>query len=296
MMQEAIDKYIRRCKLRNLADSTIKGYELELTIFSNFYKGKVEDITQNDIDDYVLHLKDSKYAITTINTRLRTLRIFLRWCKADVKITLLKNNEVDITPFMKEDLKELYEACLYHESFYTYRDYVIMRTLEETGMRIGECLNLKLNHVDLDRLQIKVIDTKNGKNRVTYITPFLRKELSKYMNLRQEVLNKKGLAATSLFISQQSNPLAISTFQDRMSKYAKFAGITHVRASPHTFRHTFARNFLINGGDMFTLQEILGHSTLDMVRRYVRLFDTDKQKIYNKVMSKYSRSKKKLAR
>jgi integrase/recombinase XerD len=65
--------------------------------------------------------------------------------------------------------------------------------------------------------------------------------------------------------------------QQMISKYGKLAKMTKVRVSPHTFRHTFAKMWILNGGDAFSLQKILGHTTMDMVRNYVNLASSDVQ-------------------
>ncbi|MBW4084993.1 site-specific integrase [Paenibacillus sp. S150] len=73
--------------------------------------------------------------------------------------------------------------------------------------------------------------------------------------------------------------------QENIQEYGRTAGIAGARVSPHTFRHTMAKFCIINGGDIFTLQKILGHSTLDMVNYYVELFSTDIQDRYLRILS-----------
>lgn len=78
-----------------------------------------------------------------------------------------------------------------------------------------------------------------------------------------------------LFITQDDMKMSRKNVQDRIRKYGRMAGITNVRNSPHTFRHTFAKMAVQNGANIFELQKILGHKTLDMVRVYVNLFSRD---------------------
>ena len=72
------------------------------------------------------------------------------------------------------------------------------------------------------------------------------------------------------------------TFQVRLREYGQAAGITGIRVSPHTLRHTFAKKWILNGGDVFSLQKILRHSSMDMVRRYVNLFSNEVQKQHDR--------------
>ena len=83
---------------------------------------------------------------------------------------------------------------------------------------------------------------------------------------------------TSLFLSDRGLPLTKSGIQQIIRRYGKKAGISGVRCSPHTFRHSFAKNYLLNGGDIFSLQKILGHSSLASVRVYLNLFAADVKK------------------
>jgi integrase/recombinase XerD len=171
-----------------------------------------------------------------------------------------------------------------------------MKVLEETGLRISECLKIRINDLNLKEGTIFIPETKNRKNRVVYFTPGLSKEIKLYMELRQQFLFTKKLAATSLFCNNNGGELNISTIQDAITLYGKIAGLDYIRVSPHTFRHTFAKNFLLNGGDIFTLKDILGHSSLDMVYRYARLWDQERHQKYTTVMEKYTRSKKRIAK
>ena len=79
----------------------------------------------------------------------------------------------------------------------------------------------------------------------------------------------------SLFITQDDGKMSRKAVQDRIAKYGRMAGITNVRCSPHTFRHTFAKMSVRNGANLFDLQKILGHQSLEMVRVYVNLFSSE---------------------
>lgn len=308
--QEAIDRFIRKKKIERIAPKSLENYQYNLSTFKSFYDDDMDKLTEDDVDDYILYLQEETLlTLSTINNKIRDLRAFLNFCykkeiiKKPIEIRLLRTSDPDIIPFEDYQLKKLYEACLELDSpmYYTgkeichYRDYIIMRLLEETGMRISEALNLNINNdVDLKRNAIHLRHTKNGKSRVTYITAALSKEIKIYLEARQSFLREKNLAATSFFISVTGARLAKRTIQARIAKYGELAGITNVRCSPHTFRHTFAKNYLMNGGDVFTLKDILGHSTLEMTYRYARLFGSVQQSQYIKVMEKYSKTKQAL--
>jgi integrase/recombinase XerD len=81
-----------------------------------------------------------------------------------------------------------------------------------------------------------------------------------------------------LLLNDKGLPFTENGVQQMLRRYGKKAGITGIRCSPHSFRHTFAKNYLMNGGDIFSLQKILGHSSLASVRIYLNLFATDVKK------------------
>ena len=97
----------------------------------------------------------------------------------------------------------------------------------------------------------------------------MKKELRKYLQVRGK------LEHDYLFVNIDNNPIATRAVQERIKKYGRMAGISNVRCSPHIFRHTFAKMSVQNGTDLFSLQSVLGHTTLDMVRHYVNLFSKD---------------------
>jgi len=100
--------------------------------------------------------------------------------------------------------------------------------------------------------------------------------------LRHFICERGDVKTDVLFVTVNHTKLHSRTFQENLSDYGKSAGLRSVRVSPHTFRHTMAKFYILNGGDAFTLQQILGHSTLDMVRHYVQLFRSEVQQQHRK--------------
>jgi integrase/recombinase XerD len=296
-LNTVIETFYRKCRIKGLVPATIKGYEYSLTTFQNFYPGSLDDLIQDDIDRYAEHLLATYPNLTTVNNKLRDLRVFLRWANKTFEIRLIRKDDPEITPLESVQLKEIYSVCLGNgKSYPHYRDYILMRLLEETGMRISEVLRLQSRDIDLKHLTIQVRKAKSKRPRVTYFTQGLCSELETFLKLRQEFLSGKQLAATSLFVNNMGQEISYRTISQNITDYGNIAGITGVRVSPHTFRHTFAKNYLMNGGDIFTLKDILGHSTLDMVYRYARLFDSQRADQYQRVMESYTRSKKRMCK
>ena len=159
-----------------------------------------------------------------------------------------------------------------------YRDYAIIIALYGTGLRSAELTGLKLEDVDLVGGQIRVMG-KGGKQRSVYMSATVFKVLFKYRhNWRPKV------KSDYFFVQENGQPLSRYYLAHRLQAYGMKAKISGVRCSPHTLRHSFAVEYLRCGGDVFTLQRILGHSTLDMTRHYAEVADSDveeSQKAYS---------------
>jgi len=102
-----------------------------------------------------------------------------------------------------------------------------------------------------------------------------KETLKKYLRVRGDIPGN-----LYLFISSEDQPMRRRNVQERLIVYGSKARLEGVRVSPHTFRHTFAKMYILRGGDPFSLQSLLGHSTLDMVRHYVNLWGSDLQKMH----------------
>jgi site-specific recombinase XerD len=170
-----------------------------------------------------------------------------------------------IVPFTETEIHKILRSCRCR------RDRAIVMVLLDTGMRAAE-----LTHLEIDDWVDQSLRIRCGKGKKSRIVP-VSDPTDKAIH-RQLLKRKVGLAGIAgggaLFASNISgNPLrytALSSLMDRLEKYASVDGVRC-----HRFRHTFAINFLRNGGDIFTLKRILGHSTLMMVQRYLDIAQSD---------------------
>jgi integrase/recombinase XerD len=161
------------------------------------------------------------------------------------------------------------------EQFVGLRDCCFLLLLLDTGVRLSEGLGLKVGDVDLDEMSIKVMG-KGNKERRLGLSPRLMAELKPYLRKRQMAVVAIGLPESRwVFPNDKGGRLSSKAMQQRLKRYGDAAGIRGVRVSPHTLRHTYALNFVRSGGDPFTLQKVLGHSSLDTTRRYCELADAD---------------------
>jgi site-specific recombinase XerD len=146
----------------------------------------------------------------------------------------------------------------------TLRDQVIILFLLDTGVRASELCKLRVSDIGKDGVYVR---GKGSKDRIVPMSDTVRAALQEYLGA------KKRKAGDRVFQTIQGNPMTPSSLRGVIKRMARRAGVP--KAHPHRFRHTFAINFLRNGGDVFSLQRILGHETLDMVKRYLAIAKSD---------------------
>jgi site-specific recombinase XerD len=148
------------------------------------------------------------------------------------------------------------------------RDEAIIRLLVDTGMRAGELCGLTMGDMDLANQRAKLMG-KGAKERLVRIGRRTGKALWRYLVTRAEATPDEAL-----FIGRDGRPLTTRGLRALVVRLGRRAGLT-LQATVHRFRHTFAIVFLQNGGDAYSLQAMLGHSSLDMVKRYLALSQAD---------------------
>ena len=151
-----------------------------------------------------------------------------------------------------------------------FRDYTIFLTLLDSGMRVSELCSLTINDIDLDNGYFRLMG-KGQKERFVPMGYKLTKVLLKYGSSYRY----RDTGSSYFFITKDGNPLNRNRVAKLLRDYVCKAGITGKRVHPHVFRATKAVLFLRHGGDPFSLQKCLGHTTLSMTRRYSAIVDTD---------------------
>jgi len=250
-------------------------------------------ISQHEIRAFILYLQqkqcfsnhrfnrpqDKGLSGHTINCYLRSLRIFFSWLVSE---GLIESNPFDrvkiprppskvIPTFTDSQIQELLKTMDIGipEGF---RDYTIILTLLDTAVRVSELCHLKLDNVWLEDGVLKVMG-KGNKERLIPIGKQVQRLLWRYINRHRP--EPAGPNCNFLFLTRDGRPLTKDRVEKVIAYYGRKAGISGVRCSPHTFRHTAAIKFLRNGGDVFSLQKMLGHASLEMTRRYCELANID---------------------
>ncbi|MCP4666590.1 MAG: tyrosine-type recombinase/integrase [Deltaproteobacteria bacterium] len=250
-------------------------------------------IARDHIRAYILHLnqrrcfqdhplipsQDRGLSPVTINGYLRGLRIFFSWLVAEEVIAHHPFDQVKlprlpryiIPTFNESQLRSLLGAI--DPSLSTgYRDHAIIIVLLDTGLRVSELTGLKVEDVYHEDGMLRVWG-KGSKERLVPVGKQAGRYLWRYItHHRAEPFTP---LVSQVFLTKEGRPMQRRRVQSMMTRYGQKAGLVGVRCSPHTLRHTAAVTFLRHGGNLFALQRILGHSQLDMTRRYCELADMD---------------------
>lgn len=260
---EALTEFLLDLKIENKSKRTIGFYRERLQPFVNFIGAdtKLQQITIQNVKAY-FSSQNIEY-IYAYHAKYRALRAFLNWS--------VRQNYLSKTPlsfkapklpykimpiFSDEDIQTMVKIC-------NVRDKAIIMTLYYTGIRLSELLGMKLGDIEIEARHLTVLG-KGKKKRTLQITPKTLKAIWQYLKTRGNP------QYDSIWLSEEGMPLTESGLKQIVRRVATRAGITGKKLGPHTFRHTFANNFLDAGGDPLDLKYLLGHASLRMVENYVR--------------------------
>ncbi|MFQ5924497.1 MAG: tyrosine-type recombinase/integrase [Dehalococcoidia bacterium] len=253
----------------------------------------VSEIGPGEIRAFILHLQRKRcfshhpfakcqergLSRHTVNCYLRSIRAFWSWLISEgiveqtpfVRVKVPKAPRKVIPTFSDSQIRALLDA-IDNATPEGFRDYVIILALLDTALRVTELTGLRLDNLWLEEGVLKVMG-KGGRERLVPIGKGVQRLLWRYIYIfRPELANPNR---DFVFLTADGRPITRNRIQKRMALYGERAGLKGVRCSPHTLRHTAAVSFLRNGGDVFSLQRLLGHSTLQMTRHYCELADVD---------------------
>jgi site-specific recombinase XerD len=215
----------------------------------------------------------------TINCYLRSVRSFWSWLASEGLVSSHPFDKLKIPKAPRKVIPTFVEAQIGQllgtidiSTPEGYRDQAIILTLLDTALRVSELAGITLDDLRLEEGTVKVLG-KGNKERLVPIGKKVQRALWHYISrYRPEPEQPK---CKLLFLTREGTPLNKDRIQKMMAQRGRKAGIKGVRCSPHTLRHTAAISFLRNGGDVFSLQRLLGHSSLEMTRRYCEVADVD---------------------
>ena len=271
---------------KNLSQNTILSYKYDLIDFNKFCNiSKISIINANeeDFESYLGYLFKLRIKSSSANRKLSAIKSFIKFCKSNSNILAVKSLKKprSLPIFLNTDeIHILLQTASKNNEPNGIRFYAILAMLYDTGMRVTECLSLKLQDIN-ESLEI-IVKGKGGKERLVFLTEQSKLALEKYMLIRNHFLKQSkqsnNLNNDYLFCSRSLNVnnkihkhYTRENFFQSIKKLANICKIDERKVSPHKIRHSFATHLYNAGVGISTLQEALGHSDISTTQIYTHL-------------------------
>jgi len=285
-----ISLYERGNRAEGKSEKTIRWYNDILILLCRYFRehrlgDDISNFNINTARDYILYLRNKpkyeghpftpKQNITLSPEKLkchtRALKAFSTWLylegyTTENRLKILKLPKAPrkvFEPLTPEEINRI-AGSIDKSTSTGYRNYTIFMMALDNGLRASEIASIRLPQINFQAGYIKVTG-KGSKERIVPIGRFVRKMIWQYINTLRP--KRADLECDNLFLSRDGKPISVNTIKLVFSRLAKASGVKRLHA--HLCRHTFAINYLLNGGDIFSLREILGHNTLEMVNHYL---------------------------
>jgi site-specific recombinase XerD len=271
-LEDAFERFLRMLKGRNLSNNTLIAYRADIAQFISWVEStdvsitRADQVTRNTITDYLAHLAGLGFTGVTRARKLAAIRELFRYLVAEEILAVSPTVSIGIPK--KERKQRVY---LRPDEFIKMlsaaggnpRDFAILQLFLQTGIRVSELVNLRLDDVDLAGRTVRITG-KGNKQRELVLEKKATQALTSYVQSRPEA------GDDHLFLSYQGTGLSITAVKKLVVKYRNLAGISK-RISAHSLRHTFATYKAEKGVSAFQLQEWLGHSSITTSAVYVHL-------------------------
>lgn len=271
-LEDQLNLFLLSCKVNSLSPRSVEDYSQKIGVFVAFCRTqevyKPEEVTPTHIRLFLLGMQQRCKPIS-VHGYYGCVCRFFNWLLEEgtlkespmARMHPPKFPKVLIKPFKPEDIGRLLFLCDHGgPCFLGLRNRAIILAFVDTGLRLSELAGIQIADLDVDVGLIKVMG-KGAKERIVRISNRTLKAILRYWNQRNDDL-------PCLWVTEERKPLQARGIQQMIERLGKRAGVTGVRCSSHTFRHSFAIMALQNGIGEFNLQWLLGHSTLTQTRRY----------------------------
>ena len=311
-----IDDFINYCDYKGLSKKTYGSYEQSLRLLVIYLKEKfnitkTEQVKEKHLKDYIENLKErgkytvvynekskkinnpqnrgdfgKKVSLATINNYIRNMRVYFNYMYENrlIKTNPVSNIKTIKTPrkvkdYLEDEMFAKLLKCFDLSKFHEYRDYVITQLIFDTGMRVGECLMIR-DETDINfnerTIFLSADITKGKKDRYVFFSVQMGTELRRWLQYRDRYKDSEFC-----FCTTRGSRLEIRSFESNFTVYGERIGKKDIH--PHMLRNNFAKRFLMNGGDIYTLSQILGHSSVQVTEQcYLDLKTEDLRKNYQR--------------
>lgn len=281
-VESAYELFIRKCRIKNLSQATITSYNNKVIPFVEFCNsGEISAVTVDTVDAFTDMLKkEHNVNDVSVVSYLRSVRAFLYYCMecnymTSFKIHLPKCNKEIKEIYTDEQLEKLLKkpdtnTC----SFTEYKTWVFENYLIATGNRLSTALNVQIRDLNFEDGIITLRKTKNRKQQIIPLSASLADVLQECLVVRG------GQPEDYLFCNNYGEQASNRTWQTLVYRYnvKRDVNVTSI----HAFRHSFARLWILNHGDIMRLKTILGHSNIAVTNEYLQMFGQDLQMDFEK--------------
>lgn len=278
--RETFEDFVISKRAIGVEDVTVRNYYDRLKMISIYLDidRPLKEITKRDIEKVISQLRDRGIKHNTLATYVRFLQTFYNWCSMEnlvyLKIPNIKERDTVKEVYTDEELRILLKRPDKGCDFGEYRSWVLINFLMNSGCRAATARNIQNRDVDLAAKRVIFRHNKNKKIQTIPICSSMCQILSEYMKIR------KGADEDYLFCNVYGEQLTEDAMRHAITRYNRGRGIS--KTSIHLFRNTFAKMYLLEcHGNAFTLQALMGHSTLKMTKHYCQIFNADIAKDYD---------------
>lgn len=274
---------------KSFSKNTIDTYLSNLSKFINYcleVEIDIFNIEYLEILNYLSYLKkNNNYSAKTINTVISSLKNYYNFLKLEGYIEynptlLIKSPKIEkkLPIFLTEDEIDKIFYSINTSNNIGKRNYLLLKLLYDTGVRVSELINIKINNIDFVNRSIKIFG-KGDKERLVYFTEDSLILIDDYIkNIYNNTENKKNY----LFFNKKGNPITRNEVYNIVVSCCLNAGISK-KVSPHIIRHSFATHMIINDADIMSVKTILGHSNISTTQIYTHLNKKDLKKKYDEL-------------
>lgn len=282
-IEEGISAFMLSRKAQGATRKTIQYYNWSLQLFEDFLISKkileLEGISPALLREYLVEAQQ-RVKLTSVRTYYRAVKAFFNFLTGEQYLSANPTTSVKMPKaeqkiprtFNSKEVKTLLNA-FDKTDFLGLRNFSIMATFFSTGLRRQELLELKVQDINFTVDLIRVRDGKGHKERLVPLGRSLRKILLAYLRQREDFLQHRS--NEYLWINSRGDNLRANGLHSVFEKLKGELNLGKERISSHSWRHTFAKNYLLNGGDIFSLQKVLGHSDLATTRLYLNLNESE---------------------
>ena len=280
-IEDEFSDFLISKKALGVTAATLSTYKNHFSAISHHLdvRKKMSSFSKSDLEKMICSLQDSGISKNSIKSYSVSMKAFISWCNAEnissINFKVCKGEETIKEPYNDEELTALLKKPNLNScEFAEYRSYVVINFLVNCGCRAGTLRNIQNRDVHLENGIVVARHTKNKKPLVIPLCSEIAAILKEYMQVR------KGEPTDYLFCNESGTQISERGLASSIKRYNARRGVE--KSSVHLFRHTFAKKYLMDcGGNAFTLQKILGHSTLTMTKHYCAIYDSDLTRNYD---------------